>query len=823
MQSIILGQENSFIVSEYDVKSNGKTEIKPNTELNNPSNYTISINNDKPNPTFALTFNDTVTKRYVIEFITTVPNISLNKYTNKAGMASNSLEYIATVTYKDYNEFLKKEANGLEGTNVYTGDELEWEIKVNESLSVIENAEIIDTISKGLTYIDGSLIIVKKVGTTDVDLTEGEEEDYTLSKVINTDGTTFLTLNFIKPIKDTLIITYRTVVTEKNVIVNNKVKFTGTGIEEKTKESQKLSATQFSWVGGTLDPKKGALKITKVDENDDTITSGTAKFTLWYKINESDEEYTQFGEEAFTTTNGVVTIGGLPLREYILMEEEAPEGYLIEVKETSITIDKKYSNNEGNIIKAKVVNTKINGAIKITKEDNEDNEANPVEGAEFGLFLPESEEPIEEFIEYTDEYGNLMFDNVPYGTYTIKEINTPKGYIKSDVTKTVTIDAEKHGETQEFTFTNTRIHGFIELHKQDTKENPLEGAGFTLYNSEGEELETVMSNDEGVVLFERIPYGNYNIKETKAPEGYKADFEKVIEVSITEEDHDKVVTKDIGDDDLIVTNMEFGRIAIVKVDSANANRRLSGAEFKIKDSEGNYLKDSSDKEFVVITDKDGKAMFKDLEYGIYTVLETRAPSGYSLNREEFEVTVGDGENEEIEVELIVKNTKIPESGGGGHKPKDPPKDDEEPDEPDEPIKPVEPEKPGDEDPKDEEKTVKEETPKDTPKEGDIEIPEGSKPKVNDPPENGTVTVDEDGKWVYTPNPDFEGTDKFSIIVPQPDGIDEEIFFIIDVEPPHDAPETEKLPQTGEKGYIAFYLIGMLLIITGIFTRKRLIV
>ncbi len=106
-------------------------------------------------------------------------------------------------------------------------------------------------------------------------------------------------------------------------------------------------------------------------------------------------------------------------------------------------------------------------------------------------------------------------------------------------------------------------------------------------------------------------------------------------------------------------------------------------------------------------------------------------------------------------------------------------------------------------------TQTETTPEETPKEGYVEVPGQEVPTVGKEPDNGKVTVDENGKWVYTPNPDFVGKDNFSIIVKNENGDDEEIFFEIDVEPvPLGAPDTEgTLPKTGENSSLPFYLLG----------------
>ncbi|MGO4375180.1 LPXTG cell wall anchor domain-containing protein, partial [Paenibacillus sp. MCAF20] len=83
-----------------------------------------------------------------------------------------------------------------------------------------------------------------------------------------------------------------------------------------------------------------------------------------------------------------------------------------------------------------------------------------------------------------------------------------------------------------------------------------------------------------------------------------------------------------------------------------------------------------------------------------------------------------------------------------------------------------------------------------------------------------VTVTPDGKWVYTPNPGFIGKDKFSIIVMNENGEEEELFFEIDVEEipqgggTAQAPDVDELPKTGDSSNLPFVALGASLVLIG---------
>lgn len=120
----------------------------------------------------------------------------------------------------------------------------------------------------------------------------------------------------------------------------------------------------------------------------------------------------------------------------------------------------------------------------------------------------------------------------------------------------------------------------------------------------------------------------------------------------------------------------------------------------------------------------------------------------------------------------------------------------------------------------------EQTPKDTPKEGEVELPGGGTPEVGKQPDHGTVEVDEDGKWIYTPEPGYTGKDNFSIIIKDEDGDEEEIWFEIDVEDvplggiDPDNPGVGVLPKTGESSVVHWQVAGLGLVVLGAALRRK---
>ncbi len=326
--------DDSIKVSVYTVASNGDTTITEET-LEKAVDYNVAIDGQK----LTVEFLDEVTERYVIEFETTVPDISAENYVNNAELTTNddgSYPYTSSVDYDKWDDLLDKEVLP-DVSQVYIGEELEWKITANESLSVINNATLTDTISAGLSFVEDSFTIVTANGET------LEEEDYTLDWKINDSGETVLSIEFTS-LTQAIEISYKTiVVAENNQTVNNKVSLEGSELlDEVTKETSKITARQFSWVGGEFSQNRGALRINKVDASTgEVITESEATFALYRVVNDAE---VLMGE--FTTIDGVLEVGNLFLGTYIVKEVKAPDGYRLSTEEIQIEVDQAYGSEQ---------------------------------------------------------------------------------------------------------------------------------------------------------------------------------------------------------------------------------------------------------------------------------------------------------------------------------------------------------------------------------------------------------------------------------------------------------------------------------------------
>lgn len=550
----------------------------------------------------------------------------------------------------------------------------------------------------------------------------------------------------------------------------------------------------------------GNIKFTKYSKhlNNKETLSG-AEFKLYKK------PYTDGDESIQTVTsgsNGLVEFSNIPYGEYVIIENKAPDGYLKSTKEIEVQIKENGKTVElSKDAEEKLFNTRIDADIQV-KKFGEGNNPPALEGAEFELLQGGNVK----YTSTTAQDGTEIFKNVEYGEYTLKESKAPEGYNLSDKTYKVIVN-EHRDETLVFEYINTKIRGNIEFIKADEEDQGLPDAEFTIYKKSDTKfanpIDTTISDENGLVKFEDVEYGKYIIKETKEPEGYNLSSE-LIEVEIKENKATVYPLKE----GLSNTRIR-GSLEITKV-RKNTDRPLKNAKIALYTEKGQLVDEK-------VTGEDGKVTFENLVYGKYYFIETKAPYGYVRSRDKHPIEIKEND---VTVKFKFDNKLIPSEPVDPIEPWEPweptepkePKEPKEPEEPTDPEEPVDPEEPTDpEDPQDPEEPtdpIEETTEPDTPVEVEIDIPEGG--IVVEPPKNGKVEII-DGKPIYTPDPGFVGKDKF--VIRTPDG---DIVVEIDVETPLGSKEVESLPKTGEIDEKIFYAIGLLLVLAGIFIRKKLV-
>ena len=231
--------------------------------------------------------------------------------------------------------------------------------------------------------------------------------------------------------------------------------------------------------------------------------------------------------------------------------------------------------------------------------------------------------------------GEIVLDNLLVGEYTITEKNAPHGYLVNTATFSTTV---KPGETSEVTITDEAPTGQILIKKSDADglvqgEASLEGAEYTVYNSENKEVGKIMTDKTGCGQLNNLVLGIYTVKETKAPVGYNLD-PQTYTVELTYKDQTtSIVWNHVESQDKV----KVGQIEILKTDTNN--QPLKGGEFGIYANNDMYIGHTLYKKGQLVmsikTNDKGIAKSGNLPYGSYYVKELSAPDQEDGNKENF--------------------------------------------------------------------------------------------------------------------------------------------------------------------------------------------
>lgn len=406
---------------------------------------------------------------------------------------------------------------------------------------------------------------------------------------------------------------------------------------------------------------RGNLEIIKIAENedpeDDTLHGlEGAEFTIVSKTTGEEWVITSDKDGVATTVNEEYPRGTLPFDTYTITETKTPEGYET-IQPFDVTIK-----DEGVLLRGIYKEDKlITTPISVVKVDASTGKTIPLANTEFQL-LDENKQIITMTTHYpntvvhetfkTDENGQLTFpEKLKYGTYYLREVNAPNGYLLNGEELQFTVTESGEWENpQVVRFSDKPAMGKIRILKTDKTTDKVipSGAEFTITAAEdittpdgtvraekGEIVDTLVTDTTGRAESTELFLGKYLVKETKAPEGYvinKKEFKVTLKYA---DQNTAIVYKDVT----VKDQPAMGKINVSKVDATTGKPISVAATFEIRAAEDIITPDGTIRakagELVdtVKTKKDGTAQSKKLHLGAYTVQEVAAPEGYLISDE----------------------------------------------------------------------------------------------------------------------------------------------------------------------------------------------
>ncbi len=418
--------------------------------------------------------------------------------------------------------------------------------------------------------------------------------------------------------------------------------------------------------------KKFRVTVTKQDyekghAQGDAKLSG-AVYGL-FKGNNLVAQYTTDQSGSFTTDYFVCGT------DWTVREISPSEGYLLNDTVYKVGADPKdYTVEYNNAPDMTVMEQVIKGEISIIKhtDDGETQIETPEKGAEFQVYLKSSGSFVnadkdERDTIICDQDGFASTKLLPYGVYTVHQT---KGWDGREKITDFDVFINTDGKTYKFLINNKNFESYlkvVKLDKETGKRIPYEGAAFEIYDSNNHRvtmqytypqvtsIHTFYTNKEGYLITpEKLPYGDYTLKEVQAPYGYILD-DTPIPFSISQENSStdtgvtvvKVKARDVAQKGVINITKTGEIFSSVEENNGVYTPKysvgnLKGAVFEVYAAEdittldGTVRYEQGTLVDTITTDDDGVAKSKELYLGKYTVIEKTAPNGYVHNAAKYD-------------------------------------------------------------------------------------------------------------------------------------------------------------------------------------------
>ncbi|MFR8726556.1 MAG: SpaA isopeptide-forming pilin-related protein [Dysosmobacter sp.] len=378
-----------------------------------------------------------------------------------------------------------------------------------------------------------------------------------------------------------------------------------------------------------VDYEKPGLEIVKKN-----IANGEPIEGVTYRIEQIDGS---FSTSATTDGAGRIFLASIPVGSYRVTEKNVPSHVILSEIPQEIHL-------EAGCTRTVTFFNAVKSSLTILKRNSVTGD--PLSNAKFHIYYGSDNTTTGEINDLgvftTDEIGKITLTDVNRGWYKLMEESAPKGfgiqgsgvtefYLEANTSKTVTVDNVPHSA--------------LVVYKYDAKTGKgLEGCRFELRylsgntsGTGGTVIGTYVTGPNGAFTVTNLKKGTYVCQELESDGNHIIDREPQT-VWISGEDQD-VVTLRFG-------NAPLGSLLITKLSDDNKHEPLSGVEFLLTDSSGNYLGNDNGR---FATNAAGEILVDGLEPGMTVIArEVRAKTGYLLDDSPQHALIKSGETAHLQ-------------------------------------------------------------------------------------------------------------------------------------------------------------------------------
>ncbi len=241
--------------------------------------------------------------------------------------------------------------------------------------------------------------------------------------------------------------------------------------------------------------KTTKLTINTVDEKGSPIAGSS------FEIKDANGDVVSSGTSA---KDGSFQTKALTAGTYTISQKTVGKQYVPLTKPVSVTIDGSSSNEE-----VKITNELIEGTLVVKNTDQYDN---PIANNQFTVVSESGEMNLSN---QTDSEGQAEFANLPYGSYTL--LNSSDSSYEHD------FKVSNDNQRVNVNVTDEQLYGTIEIRRTDANGFGIGGVIYTIYDEDGNEVETLVTDEDGYASSSSLPAGNYYVQETKPAPGMEPD------------------------------------------------------------------------------------------------------------------------------------------------------------------------------------------------------------------------------------------------------------------------------------------------------------